>query len=177
MPFNLLKKYPALLELSHLDEKGREKSLQGVFKQDIEENANLNFRNKKIRPIKGEEPEMELTFRHLTTEEIEVEENGKKYKKRIFEMDRSRRIHWLKYHFEENKKDKMQIFSAEERDLKKRQDIIRTYIYDIEQKYVIVLDPQRSNKDYYLVTAYYLNKDYGEKKIGKLLKKKLNELY
>jgi hypothetical protein len=177
MPFNLLKTYPQLLELVHLNEQHRTESLLKVFKRDIEENPGLNFRTKTIRPIKGEEPAMVLLFRHLTTEEIEVEENDKKYPKRIFEMDRSQRLHWVRHHLEERKKENIEVFSVEERDQKKRKDIIRTYIYDIEQKYMIVLDPQRTQKDYYLVTAYYLNKDYGEKKIKKLMKKRLPELH
>lgn len=178
MPFNLLKTYPQLLELGHLNENTRTDSLQRIFKRDIEENPSLNFRTKIIRPIKGEEPEMVLLFRHLTTEEIQVEnENGKKYPKRIFEMDRSLRLHWIRFHLEEKKKDKVEVFSVEERDQNKRKDIIRTYIYDMEQKYIIVLDPQRTKKDYYLITAYHLNKDYGEKKIKKLMKRRLPELH
>lgn len=178
MPTNLLKKYPELLELGHLSEPARTESLQRIFKRDIEENPGLNFRGKKIRPIKGEEPDMVLLFRHLTTEEIEeTEEAVKAFKKRYFEMDRSRRLHWIKFHLEENKKDKVEVFSVEERDQKKRQDIIRTYIYDVEQKYVIVLNPQRTGRDYYLITAFYLNKEYGEKKIKKLFKKRLGELH
>jgi hypothetical protein len=78
---------------------------------------------------------------------------------------------------EEKKKDNVEVFSVEERDQKKRKDIIRTYIYDVEQKYIIVLDPQRTQKDYYLVTAFHLNKDYGEKKLKKLIKNRLPELH
>jgi hypothetical protein len=178
MPFNLLKTYPQILELGHLNGHQRTESLLRVFKRDIEENPSLNFRTKTIRPIKGEEPAMVLLFSHLTTEEIEVEdENGKKYPKRIFEMDRSQRLHWVKYHLEERKKENVEVFSVEERDQKKRKDIIRTYIYDMGQKYIIVLDPHRTQKDYYLVTAYYLNKEYGEKKIKNLMKKRLPELH
>ncbi len=178
MPFNVLKTYPQLLEFGHLNEHQRNQSLQGIFKRDIEENPDLNFRAKTIRPIKGEEPAMVILFRHLTTEKIEVaDENGKKYPKRIFEMDRSQRLHWVKYHLEERKKENIEIFSVEERDQKKRKDIIRTYIYDIEQKYIIVLDPQRTQRDYYLVTAYFLNKEYGEKKIKKLMKRRLPVLH
>lgn len=178
MPLNLLKTYPQLLELGHLNEHQRTESLLRVFKRDIEENPGLNFRTKTIRPIKGEEPAMVILFRHLTTEEIEVEyENGKKYPKRIFEMDRSQRLHWIRFHIEEKKKNNIEVFSVEERDQKKRKDIIRTYIYDLEQKYIIVLDPQRTQKDYYLVTAYHLNKEYGEKKIKKLMKNRLPEIH
>lgn len=178
MPINLLKTYPQLLELGHLNEHQRNHSLLGIFKRDIEENPGLNFRTKTIRPIKGEEPEMVILFRHLTTEEIDVkDEKVGNFTKRIFEMDRSLRLHWIRHHLEERKKDNVEVFSVEERDQKKRKDIIRTYIYDIEQKYVIVLDPLRTQKDYYLLTAFYLNKDYGEKKIKKMMKKRLPELY
>jgi len=178
MPTNLLKTYPQLLELAHLNDHNRTLSLKGVFKRDIEDNPGLNFRTKIIRPIKGEEPAMVLLFKHLTTTDTEeTNEYGDTYNKRVFEMDRSVRLHWIKYHFEERKKENMEVFSVEERDQKKRKDIIRTYIYDKEQKYIIVLDPQRSERDYYLVTAYYINKDYGEKKIKKLLKRKLPALY
>lgn len=178
MPLNLIKKYPQLLELGQFNEHQRTQSLQAIFKRDIEDNPDLNFRTKIIRPIKGEEPSMVILFKHLTCEEIQVtDEAGKTYPKRVFEMDRSLRLHWVKYHLEERKHNNMEIFSVEERDQKKRQDIIRTYIYDTEQKYIIVLDPQRSKTDYYLLTAYYLNKEYGEKKIKKLMKRKLLELH
>lgn len=43
-------------------------------------------------------------------------------------------------------------------------------------KYVIVLEPQRSPYGYYLLTAYYLNMPGGEKKMKKMLKKKLEEV-
>lgn len=178
MPLNLIKTYPQLLELAYLNDSQRNQSLQGVFKRDIEENKGLNFRNKIIRPIKGEEPDMVILFKHLTTEQIEVvDEHGNKFSKRIFEMDRSQRLHWIRFHLEEKKKNNVEIFSVEERDQKKRKDIIRTYIYDLEQKYIIVLDPQRTKQDYYLITAYFLNKEYGEKKIMKLMKKRLTALY
>lgn len=178
MPTNLLKNYPDLLDIMHLSERERTISLRSIFRRDVEENPGLNFRTKIIRPIKGEEPAMDLLFKHLTTEEIqEMDENGKEYPKRIFEKDRSQRLHWVRFHLEESKKEGVEIFSVEERDQKKRVDIIRTYIFDVDQNYVIVLDPQRSLRDYYLVTAYYLNKDYGAKKIKKLLKKKLPILH
>lgn len=178
MPLNLLKTYPQLLELGYLNEHQRTQSLQGIFKRDIEENPGLKFRAKTIRPIKGEEPAMVILFRHLTTEEIEEEdEKGNKYPKRIFEMDRSQRLHWVRHHLEEKEKNNVEVFSVEERDQKKRKDIIRTYIYDVKQKYIIVLDPQRTQQDYYLVTAYYLNKDYGEKKIKKLMQRRLPKVH
>ena len=177
MPLNQTKKYPELLDILSLSEKARTASLKMIFKRDIEENPNLNFRSKKIYPIKGEEPNMELIFNHLTTEEIKVTENDSIYIKRVFEKDRSQRLHWIRYFLEERKKENVEVFSVEERDQKKRQDITRTYIYDKGQKYVIVLEPQRNLRDYYLLTAYYLNKDYGEKSINKKLKNKLPNIF
>lgn len=175
MPFNLLKKYPELLEIGHLPEPDRNRSLKGVFERDIENNQNFRFQGKAIRPIKGEEPAMQLLFRHLTTEEVEEEgENGKLFKRRIFEIHRSQRLHWVKYHIDENLKKNIEIFSTEERINGKKK--YRTYIYDLTQKYVIVLEPQRSGTDYYLLSAYYLNRSYGVKKMKKKIKNRLDEL-
>lgn len=116
---------------------------------------------------------MQRLFKHLTTEEIQKETvDGRFFPKRVFEMDRSRRLHWIKYHIEEKRKERMEIFSIEER--ADRGIVIRTYIYDLDQKYVIVLEPQRSGRDYYLLSAHYLNKSYGVRKMRKKLKKKLD---
>ena len=68
MPTNLLKEYSELLEIMHLSEVERTSSLRSIFRRDIEDNPNLNFRAKIIRPIKGEEPAMDLLFKYLTTE-------------------------------------------------------------------------------------------------------------
>ena len=46
MPTNLLKIYPQLLELDHLNENQRNQSLKGVFKRDIEDNPIFTFRTK-----------------------------------------------------------------------------------------------------------------------------------
>lgn len=175
MPFNLLKKYPDLLEIGHLSEPDRKRSLNWIFERDIKYNQDFRFRRKTIRPIKGEEPAMQLLFRHLTTEDIEViDERGRAYKQRLFEIHRSQRLHWIKDHIDENLKKKIEIFSTEERVNGKKK--YRTYIYNLSQKYVIVLEPQRSGTDYYLLSAYYLNKSYGEKKMKKKIKSKLKDL-
>jgi hypothetical protein len=179
MPTNLLKKYPELLEIMHLSESQRTTSLLGIFNRDIRDNSNFKFRSKQIRPILIDgEASIGNLFNHLTREEVdEIDQNGKTFKRRIFEKDRSMRLHWIKFHIDENKKNNMEIFSIIERDPKKRKDVTLTYIYDLEQEYVIVLEPQRSKLDYYLLTAYYLNKDYGHKKMEKKLAKKLSVVY
>jgi hypothetical protein len=45
----------------------------------------------------------------------------------------------------------------------------RTYIYDKDEFYVIVLEPMRKKNEYYLLTAYYL--DGKDKVRDKMLKK------
>lgn len=95
---------------------------------------------------------------------------------RYFEIERSIRLHWVLPHFEERVKDEIIIFSVEERDTKRRADVVKTYIYNRTKKYVIILFPQRSPDYYYLLTAYYLNRPEGVKTIEKKLNKKSNEL-
>jgi len=160
MPTNLLKKYPELLEIMHLTEHQRTESLRNVFNRDIQNNQNFKFRSKQIRPIFIDgEASMGNLFNHLTREEVEeIKLDGTKFKKRIFENN-------------------IEVFSIIERNTKKRKDITLTYIYDLEQEYVIVMEPQNSDMDYYLLSAYFLNKDYGPKKMKKKLKKRLPYVY
>ena len=87
------------------------------------------------------------------------------------------RLHWIKYLVSGKKSDELEIFSVSERDVKRRKDVIRTYLYDIKQKYIIVFEPHRSRIDYYLLSAYYLNNSFGEKMMKKKLKNKLSEVY
>ncbi|WAC42235.1 hypothetical protein [Pedobacter sp. SL55] len=175
MPLNLIKVYPALLEIVQLNEKQRTLSLLGVFKNNIEENTSFKFRAKQIRPLKKEEgvSAMELLFRHLTTVD-DLDNKGKKTGTRSFELARSQRLHWIKHHIDERKVGNIEVFSYEDRVNGK--SINRTYIYDVEQEYVIILEPQRSGMDYYLLTAYHLNQPGGKKQILNKLKKKLSNV-
>jgi hypothetical protein len=145
MSINILKKYPELLELDFLSEQQRIESLKRIFKRDIEDNIDFSFRAKKINPIKCEEDAMQILFKHLTTKVVD-----KKTRKREFEPLRSKRLHWIKYHIEENKAEKVLIFSVED------PEGIRTYIFDEDQKYVIILEPYRNSQEYYFISAYYL---------------------
>ena len=82
MPFNKLKKYPELLDLSSLDERARKASLKGIFDRDITDNDNFCFRGKRIYPIKTDGIiDLERELLHLTTEEIEDYEQGRLYRK------------------------------------------------------------------------------------------------
>ncbi len=146
MPTNLLKKYPELLEIGHLNEGQRRRSLRGVFDKDITNNPVFKFQGKQIRPTtaEGEEP-LDLLFRHLTTVVVD-----QATKKREFEMGRSLRLHWVKHHIEEKKQNRMRVFSVQESQGN------RTYIHDMDERYVIVLEPLRNVNEYYLLTAYHL---------------------
>jgi len=167
MPLNQLKKYNLLLELSALNPTQRNHSLKGIFDRDITHNNSFIFRGKQISPTpKDGEIKMSTLFTHLTTEMVD-----NKTRERIFEMDRSVRLHWVKYHIDENKKDKMYVFSVKEPEGN------RTYIYDIDEKYVIILEPLRKVQSYYLITAYYVKgKDAKRDKIMKKYKRKLNDI-
>ncbi len=177
MPLNLLKRYPELLELAHLNENARWKSLRGIFDRDITNNESFSYEGRKIYPIKADGMiDMEREFSHLTTES--VEDSDSKSKPRVYDAFRSERLHWIKPHIEKRINDsEIEVFSVVERDKAKRVDVKRTYIYNKTRKYVIVLEPQtRNGRAYYLLTAYYLNKAYGEKAIKKKMKKKLEEV-
>lgn len=143
---NIIKKYPELLELAYLSEREREHDLHAIFKRDIEDNCQFSFRGWRIYPIKTDgEIDMARLFKHLTCEEIMVEnEDGTTYPKRVFEMARSQRLHWINHHVRELTPDNLDVFTIEERDGKKRK-VKKTYIYDKVEKYVIVLEQQRSN--------------------------------
>ena len=174
--FNLLKKYPELLDLAlYPNEKQRNEVLKAIYERDIEDNPSFKFREKRIYPIKDDGAvEMARELMHLTCKE--VEEDGEKH--RVFDMNRSRRLHWIKPHIEETTGEAdIEVFSIVERDQKNRKDIKRTYIYNKTRKYVIVFEPQvRSGNAYYLLTAYYLDEDYGEKIMKKKMKKRLQEV-
>lgn len=164
MPINLLKTYPQLLEIDHLNESQRISSLKGIFRRDIEDNPGFAFRTKKINPVKGEIDAMQILFHHLTTKIIDEQTREREY-----EPHRSKRLHWIRYHTDENKKDKMLVFSVED------PEGIRTYIFDEEQKYVIILEPYRNQKEYYLITAYYLEGRNPEK-IKRKYKRRLPDI-
>ncbi len=167
MALNLLKKYNQLLELNAFSEPQRTASLMGVFNRDIAENRHFNFEGKKIHPTPVDgEIKMQTLFTHITTVILD-----KKAKKREFDFDRSCRLHWIKFHIEKQKQDNMFIFSVHE------PNGYRTYIYDKDEKYVIVLEPLRNKGEYYLLTAYPLRgKDAKKDKFKKKYKRKLDEV-
>jgi hypothetical protein len=164
MPLNLLKTYNQLLDIASLNEFQRKKSLKGVFDRDITHNPNFSFQTKRINPTPADgQDSMERLFTHLTTVVVD-----KSISKREFDLARSVRLHWIKHHVEERKKDNMLIFSVKE------PSGTRTYIYDIEEKYVIVLEPMRKKNEYYLLSAYYVEgKDAARNKMMKKYNRRL----
>jgi hypothetical protein len=163
MPLNLLKKYNQLLEIADMDATKRKNSLMGVFNRDITYNENFQFRTKQINPTPANGViTMETLFSHLTTVIVD-----KETRKREFDIQRSCRLHWIRYHIEN---DNVLVFSVHE------QDGIRTYLYDTTEKYVIILEPLRKKNEYYLITAYHLEgKDSKRDKIMKKYKRRLEE--
>ena len=166
MPLNLLKKYNQLLDIAALNESQKAKSLKGIFDRDITNNTNFAFRTKQINPTPAEgQNAMERLFTHLTTVITDKNTN-----KREFDMSRSIRLHWIRYHIEERKTENMFVFSVKE------SSGIRTYIYDIDENYVIVLEPMRDlrKNEYALLTAYYESgKDKERSKIMKKFQRRL----
>jgi hypothetical protein len=163
MPLNLIKTYNNLLELQSLPERTRKTSLLAVFNQDIATNSNFRFRHKQVTPTpKDGEISMDTLFTHLTTVMV-----CKVSRAREYDPARSSRLHWIKFHLEERKQDNMLIFSVDE------PEGVRTYIYDIDEKYVVVLEPLRQMDAYFLLTAYYVSgKDAKRDKFGSKYKKR-----
>lgn len=175
MDFNLLKTYPDLLDLAYLSVFQRNISLLAIFKRDIEDNLDFSFQGKWIRPTKKEgQASMQTLFHHLTTRS-DKDEKGKDVGSRSFEMARSQRLHWIKHLTELKEMNDFDVFSFEDR--VKGRSVIRTYLYDKKQEYVIILEPQRSKTDYYLLTAYFLNEPGGKKQIENKRKRKLSDIY
>ena len=175
MPLNLTKKYPELLDLigsmhNMLD------SLRGIYEREIENTPDFKFRGIPIHPLKSEgQLDMERTFKHLTTREYDqYDDNGNllPLKRREFDLARSKRLHWINHHVHECTPDNIEVFTVTERDKKKHMDVTHTYIYDKIHKNVIVFD-RKPNRQFYLLTAYYLDEPYAEKTLQKKMKKRL----
>ncbi|ALM49342.1 hypothetical protein AMR72_10820 [Flavobacterium psychrophilum] len=159
MPLNLLKRYNDLLDITGLPQGQRVVTLKSVFDRDITHNQRFTFLNKQITPTPQDgRIEMETLFRHLTTVVVEP-----KTKQRDFDIHRSQRLHWVKFHIELKKADNILHFTVKE------PEGYRTYIYDIDEKYVIVLEPKYNNTIYFLLTAYHLRGRDAER--DKMLKK------
>lgn len=169
MPLNLTKKYNDLLDMLGMSNVQRAQSLRRIFNRDIQDNPNFSFNGKPIYPTPRENGQiaMENLFNHLTRKEVDKETHH-----REFDLSRSQRLHWIRHHVEKRKQEKVLYFSVAE------PRTPRTYIYDQDENYVIVLEPRRNGTAYYLLTAYHLEgKDAARDKImNKYSKRRLPQL-
>ena len=167
MPLNLIKTYNALLDFGGMNPYQRKKSLKLVFDRDFKDNTPIVYNDKEIFPTpKDGEDSMGRLFKHLTTTITDQQT-----RKREYDNDRSIRLHWLRFLIDLKKTEKVLAFSVKE------PSGTRTYIYDIDELYVIILEPLRKVKGYYLITAYYLKgKDRKRNKILKKYKRRLKEM-
>lgn len=163
MPLNLLKTYNSLLELDSFSESERNISLGRIFHRDFIETDNF-FRNKAVKPTPQEgKTTIEILFHHLTTH------SEGKYHHRVYDRDRSMRIHWIKFHLQEKKADTIEVFSVKDK------QAVRTYIYNEKESYIVVLEPKKPQY-YYLITAFYI-KGRNRYKIEKKRNRKLEGIY
>ena len=165
MPTNLTKVYNQMLELDQLSQQERTRSLRRIFDRDFVSHGQNRFKGKPIDPISKDGVEkMEGLFNHLTSEVVD-----KRIRSREYEPHRSKRLHWIRYHITERNPAKIQVFSCLDK------EGVRTYIYDDIELYVIVLEPLRDYKSYYLLSAYHLRgKD--KYRIRNKMARKLNEV-
>jgi hypothetical protein len=167
MPLNQIKKYAELLDLNSYSVTQRKSCLREIYDRDIIPATKIIFRGKPLNPTPHEKTvDLDRHFFHLTTKTI-----NEKTKERDYDNDRSRRLHWVKFHIEERKKEDILIFSVKEKNGN------RTYIYNCKEFYVIVLEPLRNINEYYLLTAYLVKgKDKERNKFESKYKRKLDEL-
>lgn len=143
MPTNLIKVYNQLLDLLYPSIARNLQSLRSVFDRDFC-NDTIHCRGIKIEPTPADgEDKMDRLFRHLTT--VVTDQNTKK---REFESVRSVRIHWIRFHLTEKAPEKILIFKIVDED--------RVYLLDKTERYLVILEPLRNVKAYYLLTAYHL---------------------
>lgn len=164
MPLNLLKQYNNHLDILGMSIQARRLSLQAIFDRDFTNSQPIHFNGKQVIPCPQDgRIEMATLFSHLTTIKIDY-----KTGQREFEIERSKRLHWVKFHINMNKKNNMMLFSVKE------PEGLRTYYYDIDENYVIVFEPRPSKNVYFLLTAHYIQgKDAQRDKIKKKFKRKL----
>lgn len=145
MPLNRIKTYNSLLDLYYPSEHQNKASLKGVFNRDFIEIPNLQLKGIPIHPTHSEDGEdsMDRLFRHLIT--VITDEATRK---REFDSDRAVRIHWIRFLIEGGKINDFLIFNIKGED--------RVYLLDKNERYVIVLEPKRKVKTFYLLTGYRL---------------------
>ncbi|MFA6245302.1 MAG: hypothetical protein WC615_00085 [Mucilaginibacter sp.] len=173
MPINQTKVYNQLLELEYMNEGQRKKSLQIIFRRDVEENKEFKFNGKNINPNKLEDDQtsLEVLFDHLTCKRYSQSDTS-----REFDIERSKRLHWVKVHIDLGCLDHCKVFSCLDRNQQNNRDEVRTYIFNEVESYVVILRPYRDKNGYYLLTAYFLD-GRNPDKIKKKYKRRFPEVY
>jgi hypothetical protein len=162
MPFNQLKRYNSLLDVDSLSGDQRNDSLKKIFKRDFLDSENY-YNNKLVTPTPKEgQVTMDVLFDHLTTKTEKKDTNS-----RFYDRERSIRLHWIKHHF--CNADNIDVFSVKDK------NSIRTYLHDINENYVIIIEPKKDDL-YYLITAYYIEGG-NRKKIENKKRRKLSSIY
>ncbi|SHO63030.1 hypothetical protein [Algoriphagus zhangzhouensis] len=167
MPLNLLKEYNNLLDLIGMDTPSKYRSLRGVFDRDFIHSSQPTFIGKPVFPTPKEGLDIvDILFAHLTTVIVD-----KKERRREFDLQRSLRLHWVRFHLDQRKTEDILVFSVKE------PEGIRTYIYDRPEKYVVILEPLKKTTGYYLLTAYYVEgRDAKRNKFEKKYKRRLQDV-
>ena len=170
MTFNKIAKYPKVLDLNAYSARQRTDTLYEIYERDIFNNDGLRWRDSEVRPTKSNSDiaTKDTCFMHLT-HKSSTDENGVKSRD-SFDVHRSSRIHWIKTHIS-TKINGVLVFDVIDR--VKGRNMLRTYIYNEKEKYVVILEPKRKDDSYYyLLTAYYLDEKYGSKQIMQKYKKR-----
>jgi hypothetical protein len=166
MPLNQIKTYNQHLDLSGLNPQQRGTSLKAIFDRDFTNKQPIMFNNKTVIPcpLNGA-IEMDTLFAHLTTVIVD-----KKINRRDFDIQRSKRLHWVRFHIDLKKTSNMLVFTVKE------PSGLRTYLYDDDEKYVIVFEPRVKANIYFLLTAYHLEgKDAQRDKIKRKYARRIAE--
>lgn len=166
MPLNQIKIYNQHLDLLGLNPHQRTISLKNIFDRDFTNKQPVIFNSKNVVPCPLDGAiEMKTLFAHLTTTIVDKKTNS-----RDFDLQRSKRLHWVRYHIDGKKSTNMLVFTVKE------PNGLRTYLYDDEEKYVIVFEPRIKNNIYFLLTAYHLEgKDAQRDKIKKKYARRIQE--
>lgn len=172
MPLNKIAVYPTLLSLESYNETQRKATLLSIYERDIFNNTSLKFRNNTVRPMKAvDSNDTKLThFSHLTCKTSKDEDGIER--RNCFDLQRSKRLHWVRYHILESSPSRIKVFNYMDRIRNK--NYLRTYIYDEGESYIIILEPKRDTSEYmYIISAYYLDEPYAKKQIDQKYKKRL----
>jgi hypothetical protein len=136
--------------------------LYGVFERDFKM-SNLCFRGLPVGFSDKLDRGKEESFWHITHKD--KSEKGKIIN-RIFDPERSKRIHWVRPVIENHSEPCIKCWDYEEGDKR-----IRTYLWLEEQDFLVILE--KRPKKYYLVTVFYVCYEKKREDLREKYKKRL----